>query len=301
MLATSSPARAITNGEVDTENYYSNVGAVIVPFQPGGGNSPSIFCSGTLIHERVLLTAGHCTARIENWLANGVPLSAFQVSFGVNALDDRTWLDVAEVITHPDYNNYEGQDGTANPRDIGVIILAKPVRKIANALLPQPGLLDLLQETGMLESDPDGGTPLTTVGYGWTLELNPPPGAITIAVPTSVPGSGGKYIRTGLTTFCVIVSPARDSRCLSSQSQPSDPGATPSYSGITLAGSGRGCPQAARTIAKRSVTASSARKFFISLTQRIVNIARRIRQVIRHPTRRFQACLRQDIGFVHLP
>ncbi len=51
------------------------------------------------------------------------------------------------------------------------------------------------------------------------------------------------------------------------QSQPSDNGATPSFSRITLAGSGRGYPQAFTTIPKTSVTTRNARKFFISLSQ----------------------------------
>jgi hypothetical protein len=48
---------------VDEENRYSNVGAFIVAFLDEDGNvvARRAHCSGVLIHERVFLTAGHCT------------------------------------------------------------------------------------------------------------------------------------------------------------------------------------------------------------------------------------------------
>lgn len=173
MLAAATPAQAIIFGEVDEDNEFPNVGAIVGLPRPGSGGSPIVICSGTLIHERVFLTAGHCTARIEELLANGVPLWAFQVSFGVDALDEKTWHDVSAVITHPDYG-WEAENGTANPRDVGVLILDKPVKKIKPALLAPPGLLDDLVESGELSQGEEGATPLLVAGYGRTLEFPPP-------------------------------------------------------------------------------------------------------------------------------
>jgi hypothetical protein len=88
------PAGAITWGDPDTE--HTNVGAMVVDW-PGYG--PVQMCSGTLIHPQVFLTAGHCTTGLED---GGI--TTVWVNFDVNALNEDTLLDVAEVITHPDYN-----------------------------------------------------------------------------------------------------------------------------------------------------------------------------------------------------
>ena len=69
--------------------------------------------SGTLIHPRVMLTAGHLT----HWFAtvwNAQP-GDLRVSFDPYALDEETWLEVERYITHPDYNDYQGSGGSANP------------------------------------------------------------------------------------------------------------------------------------------------------------------------------------------
>jgi len=153
------PVAAITWGEADTE--HTNVGAMVVDWPDYG---PYQWCSGTLIHPRVFLTAGHCTVGLELY-----GIETIWVNFDQNALNEKTLLDVEEVITHPDY--YWGP--TSNPHDVGALILKKPVKDIEQANLPYEGFLDVLRDEGKLNQ---GNTKakFTLVGYGGTLDWPPP-------------------------------------------------------------------------------------------------------------------------------
>ena len=121
-------------------------------------------CSGTLIHERVFLTAGHCTDGLD---AYGIETA--WVNFDQYALNKKTMLNVEQVITHPDY--YWGP--TSNPHDVGVLILEKPVKKTKPANLPEEGFLDQLLAEGKLRRGSDGAK-FTLVGYGGLLDWPPP-------------------------------------------------------------------------------------------------------------------------------
>jgi len=153
------PVGAITWGQPDTE--HTNVGAMVVDW-PGYG--PWQVCSGTLIHPRVFLTAGHCT---EGWEGTGV--ETFWVNFDQDALNETTLLEVEEVITHPDY--WWGP--SSNPHDVGALILAEPVTGIEPANLPPLGFLDQLQAEGKLNQGKTKAK-FTLVGYGGTLDWPPP-------------------------------------------------------------------------------------------------------------------------------
>jgi secreted trypsin-like serine protease len=152
-----SPVAAITWGEPDTE--HTNVGAMVYDY-PGYG--PWQVCTGTLIHPRVFLTAGHCT---EGW----EPDAKIWVNFDQNAVNEKTLLDVEEIITHPDY--YWGPN--SNPYDVGVLILARPVKKIEPAALPEEGFLDQLLADGLLNQGTEKAK-FTLVGYGGSLDWPPP-------------------------------------------------------------------------------------------------------------------------------
>jgi hypothetical protein len=153
------PATAITWGELDTE--HDNVGAMVVDW-PGFG--PFQVCSGTLIHERVFLTAGHCTYDLDTF-----GIETVWVNFDEYALNSGSLLLVEEVVTHPDY--YWGP--TSNPHDVGVLILAEPATGIEVANLPDLGFLDQLRKDGKLNQGKEKAK-FTLVGYGGVLDWPPP-------------------------------------------------------------------------------------------------------------------------------
>ena len=156
-------ALAITWGEPDENNEYPNVGAFFVERNDGRIWAT---CTGTLIHEQVFLTAGHCTDFVENLDAEGRLVAAYvSFDFDVRLDNDPTFLKVAEIITHPDYFW-----GGSNPHDVGLLILAEPVTAIEPATLPDEGFLDGLKRDGELRSGGPEGAKFTVVGYGGMLD-----------------------------------------------------------------------------------------------------------------------------------
>lgn len=145
------PVFAITWGELDTT--HDNVGAMVVDY-PGYG--PYQWCSGTLIHPRLFLTAGHCTDPLE---AYGI--ETVWVNFDEWALNPKTMLEVDEVITHPDY--YWGP--MSDPHDAAILVLAKPYHGAEPAQLPSPYYLDALRDQGLLRQGKHEAD-FTVVGYG---------------------------------------------------------------------------------------------------------------------------------------
>ena len=159
---------------VDAFNLFPNVGALIYFVEPNdAGLPPGILthCTGTLIHQRVFLLAGHCTAPA----AGGLPpfIKAF-VTFSPNALDRSTWLPVSELAWHPslppcpppDFCTFQGLD--PGILDVGLVFLSRPVRQIAPARLAKPGTLEtagaagklmIVAGYGHLDSLPGGGAP----------------------------------------------------------------------------------------------------------------------------------------------
>ncbi len=91
------------------------------------------------------------------------------MSFDTYALSEKALLEVEQVITHPDYD----WGPTSNPHDVGVLILKKPAKGIAPAILPEEGLLDRPPEGGKLREGSEE-VDSTVVGYGGTLDCPRP-------------------------------------------------------------------------------------------------------------------------------
>jgi hypothetical protein len=150
---------AITFGEPDG-NAHPHVGTLLF-VQNGVG---FFSCTGTLLSPTVMLTAGHCVEGAGN--VNDVTY----VRFDEDALSgignyaslqdwlDAEWILAAEVIPHPQYNDFAAFPLTF---DIGLVILSEPVDLDYYGILPPEGLLeDVLAEHG------NSANWFTAVGYG---------------------------------------------------------------------------------------------------------------------------------------
>jgi secreted trypsin-like serine protease len=151
-------ASAITYGFVDSTNAFSNTGAFIIKSPTDGQIFP--ICSGTMITDRVFLTASHCTDFFTRDLAPEGYVAYVSldqsIPFGPLTSSKTQLLSVAHVVTNPNYNQSQSDAG-----DIGVLILDRGVRGVTPATLPACGLLDqLVAQNGLKTST------FTNAGYG---------------------------------------------------------------------------------------------------------------------------------------
>jgi len=148
------PVFSITNGEYD-ENRHPAVVLIIMEIN----NEPAFRCSGVLLDQFNVLTAGHCTGEPGQFSGlriftesnvdegnNNYPYS------GPNAVEAESWA------SHPDYTN-----SRFFVHDVGVIKLAQPVilPVDAYAALPTVDMLDRLATQRGLQD-----VTFTAVGYG---------------------------------------------------------------------------------------------------------------------------------------
>lgn len=165
MIAAALPAAAVTFGQ-PTGDAYSNVG--LIYFETNDG----IFrCTGTLIDEDLVLTAGHCNGEEEDHRSWVTFTPEVVLPDDVNDMSDdefAEWLDGNEDFTsgvgtsHPLYDDYASFPDTY---DVGVIELDEPIEGIEPASLAEIGALDGLR--GQAKSG------FTAVGYGLQGVLQP--------------------------------------------------------------------------------------------------------------------------------
>jgi hypothetical protein len=165
---------------VDLENRYSNVGVIMVWRVDDAGKPVELrgFASGTLIRDRVMVTAGHFTAPATS-LGSLPPSIRIFASFSpTDAKDPKTWIPVVAQATHPSMPHCPPppqcdptDDVLVAPlepgiADVGLIFLAHAPPGIKPAHLAVPGTLDRSE-----------GAQTTIAGYGTTTpRRNAPPG-----------------------------------------------------------------------------------------------------------------------------
>ena len=169
VLGAAAPASA--QASVDAQNKYPQVGTIMVWRVDESGKPVELrgFASGTLIRERVMVTAGHFTAPAK---ALGVlpPSILIFASFSpTDAKNPKTWIPVVAMATHPsmppcppppqcdptdDVLVAPLEPGIA---DVGLVFLASSPSGIAPARLAEPGRLENSE-----------GVETTIVGYGTT-------------------------------------------------------------------------------------------------------------------------------------
>ena len=149
-LMLAAPAQAITFGELDGDAH-PYAGALVMEWNPDHPG-PEPLCSGTLISSTVFMTAGHCTAFLEQvGIAPDEAVVTFDPTF-----DSQSTLLPGTYHTDPQFG-FSGPGGKSDPHDVAVIVLDEPIESITPAILPTPDLLGTLELRDQT---------FTTVGYG---------------------------------------------------------------------------------------------------------------------------------------
>ena len=167
----SAPTTVSPQATIDGENRYSSVGALMVWRVDDAGNRVELrgFASGTLIRDRVVVTAGHFTAPATALGTLPPSIQIFASFSSTDAKNPETWIRVVGQATHPSMPHCPPppkcdptdellvaplQPGIA---DVGVVFLAQAPKGVNPARLADYGILDRFE-----------GANTTIVGYGLT-------------------------------------------------------------------------------------------------------------------------------------
>jgi Trypsin len=175
ILLLAAAAAAAAQVSVDAQNKYPQVGTVMVWRVDDSGKPVEFrgFASGTLIRDRVMVTAGHFTAPAK--ALGGLPPSIrmFASFSPTDAKNPKTWIPVVALATHPSMPRCPPppqcdptdevlvaplEPGIA---DVGLVFLAHSPSGIEPARLSEPGKLEKSE-----------GVETTIVGYGLTAPRN---------------------------------------------------------------------------------------------------------------------------------
>jgi len=171
---------------VDVENKYPHVGAVMVWRVDEAGKPVELrgFASGTLIRNRVMLTAGHFTAPATAFDTLPSSIRIFASFSPTDARDPKSWIPVVRLVTHPSMPHCPPPPQCDPTDDILVAPLEPGIADVGLVVLARepPGIQPAhLAETGTL--DRSEGVPMTIVGYGTTTpRRDAPPGTAISAI-----------------------------------------------------------------------------------------------------------------------
>ena len=159
---------------IDLENRYPSVGVIMVWRVDSAGTPVELrgFASGTLIRDRVMVTAGHFTAPAKA-LGTLPPSIRIFASFSpTDAKDPKTWIPVVRLATHPSMPPCPPPPQCDPTDEILVAPLEPGIADVGLVFLdhPPPGIRPArLAEQGLLERSE--GMETIIVGYGTTTPL----------------------------------------------------------------------------------------------------------------------------------
>jgi len=167
-LVMAGSAGAVDNGVPDGDRH-PNVGLLGFDFDAEGDSPPFFLCSGSVLSDRVFLTAAHCIDVFDDsvqWVATlepggpADPVYAPGVLFDdfPNAITVPVERPVATVV-HPQF------DPATLAHDLAVLVFAPRTFEVEPVELPRPRLLDRLARDHRWKPGLDD-TFFTLVGYG---------------------------------------------------------------------------------------------------------------------------------------